>query len=335
MTPTIGILLINLGTPDALDPASIKRYLKEFLSDPRVIEKRGLLWWTLLNGIIIPRRVKKSGRAYRLIWNEAADESPLRTITRAQAEKIGEALGDDPRIMTIWAMRYGAPSIYEGIQGLANAGCDKVLVFPLYPQYSAATTASAMDEVFSVLKEMRWQPSIRVVPPYFDEPTYIETLAEHITRHEQTLRWKPELCLASFHGLPVSFIEKGDPYQAQCETTIAHLRAKLGRESKTMPLVYQSRSRRAIWLDPDMEETLANLASDGVRNLTVVAPGFAADCIETLEEIEMRAKNVFTQAGGENFSYIPCLNDCTKSVEMLCHVIQRELSGWCCQTNSN
>ncbi len=230
MTPNIGILLINLGTPDATDPASIKRYLKEFLSDPRVIEKRGLLWWAVLNGIIIPRRVKKSGRAYRLIWNEAADESPLRTITRAQAEKIGEAFGDDPRIMTTWAMRYGAPSIHEGIQGLANAGCDKVLVFPLYPQYSAATTASAMDEVFSVLKEMRWQPSIRVVPPYFDEPTYIETLAEHITRHEQALRWKPELCLASFHGLPVSFIEKGAPYQAQCETTIAHLRLARARK---------------------------------------------------------------------------------------------------------
>ncbi len=328
MTASIGILLINLGTPEATDPASMRRYLKEFMSDPRVIERRGLWWWALLNGVIIPRRARKSARAYDLIWNRDRDESPLRTITRSQAEKLAATLSGDDRIHVTWAMRYGTPPIADGMARLADAGCRKVLIFPLYPQYSAATTGTAMDRVFDAMKAMRWQPAIRVVPPYFDDPAHIGTLAQHITAQQRALGWTPEACVASFHGLPVAFIEKGDPYRDQCEATVALLRAKLGRGPDTMPLVYQSRGGLAIWLEPGLEETLADLAARGLRRLTVVAPGFAADCIETLEEIKIRAARTFSDAGGEQLRYIPCLNDDPGSVTMLATLARHQLAGW-------
>lgn len=324
-----GILLINLGTPDAPDTASVRRYLKEFLSDPRVIEKRGLVWWLVLNGIILPRRSGKSAAAYAQIWNTNRDESPLRTITRSQAEKLGQKLAAGSGETVAWAMRYGSPSIQSGVQQLTDAGCDRLLLVPLYPQYSGATTGTALDKVYEALKGMRHQPSLRTLPPYFDDPGYIDAIAGGITGHTASLDWLPEVCLASFHGLPESFIRDGDPYQSHCEATVALLRTKLGLTAKTMPLVYQSRGGgRAVWIGPALEGTLIDLAHSGVRNVSVVTPGFAADCIETLEEVRLRAAKVFLDHGGQNFTMVPCLNDTDAAITLLQHRIAANLSGW-------
>ncbi len=324
----IGILLINLGTPDGTDRRSVRRYLRQFLSDQRVIAKSGPLWWLLLNGVIIPRRSRRSARAYELIWNRERDESPLRTITRAQSDKLVQEYGAEPRIMCDWAMRYGKPPVDTALKRLVNAGCDKVLIFPLYPQYSATTSASAMDAVYGALREMTVQPAIRVMPAYFENPAFINALTESIRQHEAGLDWKPERCLMSFHGLPVDFIERGDPYQAQCERSAVLLRERLGRDQAQMPLVYQSRPAGREWLKPYLEDSLVALARDGIRNVTVVSPGFASDCIETLEEVAMRAADTFFAAGGENFSFVPCLNDSQVSIDMLASLIWEQLAGW-------
>ena len=324
----IGVLLVNLGTPDDTDYWSVRRYLKEFLSDRRVIEVNRLLWWPILNCVILSTRPSKSGEAYRSIWNEELDESPLRTITRAQGEKVADSLGHRKEIVVDWAMRYGSPSIASRVEALTNAGCDRLLVFPLYPQYAAATTATVNDTVFDKLKTMRAQPALRTVPPYPADPIYIEALADSITAHLANLDFEPEVIVASFHGLPKAYVDKGDPYQCQCMDTVDALRARLGPLGDKLKLTFQSRFGRAEWLQPYTDKTVEALARDGVKRIVVLTPGFAADCVETLEEISGEAKEIFLENGGERFSFIPCLNDSEPGIAVLVHIIERELMGW-------
>lgn len=327
-TGKIGVLLINLGTPEATDYRSMRRYLKQFLSDKRVVEATGPIWWLVLNGIILRRRPKSSGRAYDLIWNYDLDESPLKTVTRAQSDALSQIFADTGNLVVDWAMRYGNPSIDDVIKRLADQGCSRILLFPLYPQYSGATTGTAMDNVFDALKRMRHQPTIRAVAPYYNHPAHIKALADSIRAHHATLDWTPEVTIASLHGLPVDFIKKGDPYKDHCETTVALLRKELGLTEGQLLLTYQSRSGRTEWMAPDTEDTVIRLAQDGTKNLTIIAPGFATDCIETLEELHIRARDKFIQAGGQNCAVIPCLNDSPTSINMLKTLIEENLGGW-------
>jgi ferrochelatase len=324
----IGVLLVNLGTPDDTDYWSMRRYLKEFLSDRRVIEANRVVWWVILNGIVLTTRSSKSGEAYRSIWNEELNESPLRTITRSQAEKVATALGHREEIVVDWAMRYGSPSIASRVEALAEAGCDRLLVFPLYPQYAAATTATVNDKVFDALKAMRAQPALRTVPPYPADPVYIDALAQSVRTHLAALDIEPEVVVASFHGLPKEYVEKGDPYQQQCVATTEALRAALGPLGDKLKLTFQSRFGRAEWLQPYTDKTVEALARQGVKSMAVITPGFAADCVETLEEIAEGAKEIFLENGGEAFSFIPCLNDSDGGIGVLVHLIERELQGW-------
>jgi ferrochelatase len=324
----VGVLLVNLGTPDDTDYWSMRRYLKEFLSDRRVIEVNPVVWWLVLNGIVLTTRPSKSGEAYRSIWNEELDESPLRTITRAQAEKIAERLGHRDEIVVDWAMRYGKPSIASGVQSLIEQGCEKLLVFPLYPQYAAATTATVNDKVFDKLKTMRWQPALRTVPPYPKDTVYIQALADSITAHLADLDFEPEVIIASYHGLPKEYVEKGDPYQCQCFDTSDALREALGPLGDKLQTTFQSRFGRAEWLQPYTDKTVEALARDGVKRIVVLTPGFASDCVETLEEISGEAKEIFFEHGGEKFSFIPCLNDSEGGIRVLLHLIEQELKGW-------
>jgi ferrochelatase len=323
-----GVLLVNLGTPDGTTYWPMRRYLKEFLSDRRVIEANRVLWWLILNGIVLVKRPSASGAKYRAIWNEALNESPLRTITRSQAEKVAKALAAKPNVVVDWAMRYGKPSIASRIEALAAQGCDQLLVFPLYPQYSASTTATVNDKVFDALKTMRAQPSLRTVPPYPDDPLYIDALANSIRSHIAGLGWEPEAILASFHGVPQSYVDKGDPYQQQCVRTTEALRAKLGALGDRLKLTFQSRFGRAEWIKPYTDKTVEALAREGVKRLAIVTPGFVADCLETLEEIAEENKEIFLEHGGEKFAFIPCLNDSDAGIKVLVHLIERELQGW-------
>ena len=327
-TEKIGVLLINLGTPEATDYRSMRRYLKQFLSDKRVVESSGPVWWLVLNGIILRKRPKTSGRAYDLIWNRELDESPLKTVTRSQSNAIAHAFSSHENVVVDWAMRYGLPSIDDVLKRLTDQGCTRILLFPLYPQYSSATTGTAMDNVFEVLKQMRHQPTIRTVAPYYNHPAHIKALADSIRKHHAALDWTPDVTIASLHGLPVDFIKKGDPYKDHCEATIALLRKELDLTEAQLLLTYQSRSGRTIWMTPDTEDTAIKLATDGVKNLTIIAPGFATDCIETLEELHIRAHDRFMAAGGQNCSVIPCLNDSTASINMLKTLIDENLGGW-------
>jgi ferrochelatase len=328
-TGKIGVLLINLGTPDATTYWPMRRYLKEFLSDRRVIETNRALWWAILNGVVLVKRPVSSGAKYRSIWNEALDESPLRTITRAQAEKVAAAFAGRPGIVVDWAMRYGNPSIHERIDALVAQGCDRIVSFPLYPQYAAATTATANDKVFEALTKLRAQPALRTVPPYPADPVYIEALADSIRTHLAGLDFAPEAILASFHGLPQDYVDKGDPYQAQCVQTTEALRAALGPElGAKLKLTFQSRFGRAEWIKPYTDKTVEALARDGVKSIAIVTPGFAADCVETLEEIADENREIFLEHGGERFAYIPCLNDSAGGIAVLVHLIERELQGW-------
>src|SRR6516165_7479848 len=281
----VGILLVNLGTPDSADAAGVRVYLKEFLSDPRVIEDQGLLWKLVLNGIILRTRPRTRARDYRKIWNIERDESPLKTITRAQAEKLARGIADRDHVEVDWAMRYGNPSVRAGIETLMARGCDRLLVVPLYPQYSAATSATVCDEVFRVLATMRAQPTLRVTPPYYDDEPYIEAIAASIETHLAALPFKPDLIVASFHGMPKDYVAKGDPYEKQCIATVAALRKRLQLDETKLLLTFQSRFGNAEWLQPYTDKTVEKLAKDGVRRIAVVMPGFAADCLETLEEI--------------------------------------------------
>jgi protoporphyrin/coproporphyrin ferrochelatase len=327
-TGKIGVLLVNLGTPDGTDYWSVRRYLKEFLSDRRVIETNRALWWVILNVVVLTVRPSRSGAKYRSVWNEALDESPLRTITRAQGEKVAAGLAARSDVVVDWAMRYGTPSIASRIEALEEKGCDRLLVFPLYPQYSASTTASVNDKVFDALKLMRHQPAVRTVPAYPADPVYIAALADSIRMHLAGLDWQPEEIRASFHGLPKSYVDKGDPYLAQCALTTERLREALGALGATLSFTFQSRFGRAEWLQPYTDKTVEALARDGVKRLAIVTPGFAADCLETLEEIAEENKEIFLEHGGEQFTYIPCLNDGEGGIRVLLHLIERELKGW-------
>jgi ferrochelatase len=322
----IGVLLVNLGTPEATDYWSMRRYLKEFLSDRRVIETNRVLWWLILNLVILTVRPARKGRDYDKIWNRARNESPLKTITRAQAEKLGKSLGKG--VTVDWAMRYGSPSIPSRLAAMQEAGCDRILVMPLYPQYAAATTATVCDKVFEVLAKMRWQPSLRVVPPYYDDPAYIDALAGSLKSSVAKLPFKPDVVLASFHGMPEEYVAKGDPYRAQCEETTRLLRKALGMNERKLRLTFQSRFGPTEWLKPYTDKTVEALAKSGVKNLAIITPGFSADCLETLEEIAMENAAIFKAAGGKNFAAIPCLNDSVVGMKMIETLVRRELEGW-------
>jgi len=324
----IGILLVNLGTPDTADTRGVRVYLKEFLSDPRVIENQGLLWKLALNGVILRTRPRRKARDYRKIWNLGKNESPLKTITRAQAEKLAADIADRDHIVVDWAMRYGNPSIASRIGALTAQGCGRLLVVPLYPQYSAATSATVCDEVFRVLAKMRAQPTLRVTPPYYDDPTYIDALAVSIDAHLAALSFKPDVIVASFHGMPQKYIDSGDPYARQCAATTEALRKRLGVDETKLLLTFQSRFGFDEWLKPYTDKTMEKLAKDGVRRVAVVTPGFSADCLETLEEIAQENAEIFQHNGGEQFSFIPCLNDSPVGIDMIRQLILRELQGW-------
>jgi protoporphyrin/coproporphyrin ferrochelatase len=326
--PHVGVLLVNLGTPDTADASGVRVYLKEFLSDPRVIENQGLLWKLILNGIILRRRPRIKALDYQKIWNNERDESPLKTITRAQAEKLARGVAGHEHVEVDWAMRYGRPSIRSGINALMQRGCERLLVVPLYPQYSAATSATVCDEVFRVLASMRAQPTLRVTPPYYDMPSYIEAIAGSIEAHLATLSFKPELIVASFHGMPKEYVDKGDPYQTQCIATVEALRQRLGLDASKLILTFQSRFGNAEWLQPYTDKTIEQLAKDGVKRIAVVMPGFAADCLETLEEIAQENAEIFRHNGGEAFSAIPCLNDSDAGIKVIRELVLRELQGW-------
>lgn len=323
-----GILLVNLGTPEATSFWPMRAYLKEFLSDKRVIEKSGLKWWLILNGIILLKRPTSSGLAYKKIWNYALNESPLKTITRAQRDRLAKLYAENSNIVVNWAMRYGKPSIAQGITNLMGAGVERILVFPLYPQYSAATTASVMDGVYDALKNIRHQPSIRTVPPYFDNPAYIAAISDSMHDHYEVSGISPDKTIVSMHGLPKAFVDKGDPYQKHCETTFESLKSRAGDDKNPLLLSYQSRSGREEWIGPDTEDVLEQLAKDGTKSVGVITAGFASDCVETLEEIRMRAKDKFLKAGGSEFTHVPCLNDSPASIALFKQLIDAELEGW-------
>jgi len=325
----IGVLLMNLGTPDGTDYWSMRRYLKEFLSDRRVIETPRAIWWPILNLIILQTRPQKKGKDYATIWNTEKDESFLKTITRNQAEKLAAHLASvSPDIHVEWAMRYGNPAIKPAVEKLMAEGCDRILAFSLYPQYAAATTATANDHLFRALMQMRWQPTIRIAPPYHDEPAYIAALAQSVRNHLATLDFEPEVIVTSFHGMPKSYLLRGDPYHCQCAKTWRLLREELGYSPERMVMSFQSRFGPDEWLKPYTDETVENLAKRGVKKLAIIAPAFSADCLETLEELDGENRHIFEENGGEKFTYIPCLNDSDLGMTVITDIVERELKGW-------
>ncbi len=324
----IGVLLVNLGTPEATDYWSMRRYLKQFLSDRRVIEVPKIVWWPLLNLVILSTRPQKSGRAYDEVWNTEIDESPLKTITRSQAEKLAAALSSSANVEVDWAMRYGLPPIAERLEALQAKGCERILILPLYPQYAAATTATVNDSAFDALKKMRWQPALRTAPQYCDDPVYIEALCKSLLEHLDTLDFEPELILTSYHGLPKEYLLKGDPYHCQCYKTTRLMREYLGWSEDKLQVTFQSRFGAAEWLQPYTDETVKALAHKGVKRLAVMTPGFSADCLETLEEIGGENAEYFLEAGGEQFSAVPCLNDTDHGMRVIENIVRRELMGW-------
>jgi ferrochelatase len=324
----VGVLLVNLGTPDSADTKGVRNYLREFLSDSRVIENQGLFWKLALNGLILRTRPKRKAKDYQKIWNTETNESPLKTITRAQRQKLAASFAAHPGIMVDWAMRYGNPSIRSRIGALHDQGCRRILVVPLYPQYSAATSATVCDEAFRVLSDMRAQPTLRVAPPYYRDRAYIDALAASITAHLATLPFEPERIVASFHGMPQAYIDRGDPYQSQCVATTEALRQKLGFDENRLLLTFQSRFGFDEWLQPYTDQTIEGLAKDGVKRLAVVMPGFASDCLETLEEIAQENAELFLHNGGEHFTAVPCLNDSDGGIAVIRQLVLRELQGW-------
>lgn len=326
--PKVGVLLVNLGTPDGTSYGPMRRYLAEFLSDRRVIEWPRLFWYPILYGIVLNTRPKRSGALYDRIWNREKNESPLRTFTRAQGEKLAVALKDHPNVIVDWAMRYGQPSIEEVTDRLLKQGCERIVMFPLYPQYSATTTATVNDKFFEVLMKKRFMPAVRTIPSYEVEPVYIEALAQSIEKHLATLDFKPEVILASYHGIPKSYSDKGDPYRAQCLETSRLLRARLGMDDKQFRSTFQSRFGPEEWLQPYTDETLVELAKQGIKAVAVLNPGFVVDCLETVDEIGHEAAEEFHEAGGENFSHIPCLNDSEEGMKVIETLVRRELQGW-------
>ena len=325
----IGVLLVNLGTPDATNYWAMRRYLKEFLSDRRVIEENRLKWWLVLNLIILTVRPARKGRDYDKIWNRERDESPLKTITRAQSDKLEEIFDKlDKRVRVDWAMRYGNPSIRSRLEALADQNCERILLVPLYPQYAAATTATVCDEAFRALAKMRFQPALRVAAPYYAETAYIDALASSLNAELAKLKFKPEVILASFHGVPEDYIAKGDPYAQHCAETTRLLRQKLKLDADRLIMTFQSRFGSAEWVKPYTDATVKRLAEQGTKSIAVITPGFSADCLETLEEIGMENAEIFRHAGGENFAAIPCLNDSAGGMAVIRDIASRELKGW-------
>ncbi len=330
----VGVLLTNLGTPDATDYWSMRRYLSEFLSDRRVIEVPRALWFLILNGVILTVRPSRKGKDYDTIWNRELNESPLKTTTRSQAEKLKSSIEagllgpDGADVLVEWGMRYGNPSIKSALDKLSEQGCDRLLLVPLYPQYAAATTATACDKTFEALMTMRWQPSLRVAPPYADDPVYIEALADSIRESLGKLSFEPEVVIASFHGVPKDYLLKGDPYHCQCAKTGRLLREALGWTPDRFMLTFQSRFGRAEWLQPYTDETIKALARRGVKRLAVVTPGFSADCLETIEEIGAENAEYFLHGGGEQFARIECLNASPGGMKVIESIVRRELMGW-------
>jgi len=329
----IGVLLVNLGTPDAPDPKSVKRYLKQFLSDPRVIELPAIAWQPILRGIILNTRPRKSAKAYAKVWTDRG--SPLADITASQANVISGILGgveSKGEIVVEYAMRYGNPSIEQRLAELTAKGCDRILIAPMYPQYCAATTATVFDEVARVLGQMRWQPALRFLPPYHDDALYLDALANDLTRQVGALDFAPEVMLLSFHGMPLRTLEKGDPYHCHCHKTARLLRERLAERPEfagvRFETTFQSRFGPAQWLEPATDDTLIAEGEKGTKRLVVAAPGFAADCVETLEELALEGRDEFLEAGGENYAVLDCLNVSDSGVAMLEQMIRRELSGW-------
>ena len=325
-SPCVGVLLVNLGTPDAPTPKAVRRYLKQFLSDRRVVEIPRLVWWPILNGIVLNTRPKKSAHAYSLVWTEAG--SPLAAITKAQAAALQARLGS--AVMVGHAMRYGNPAIGAEIARMKDAGCERILVAPLYPQYSAATTATVADAIGTQLAAMRWQPALRSLPPYYDDPLHITALKDDLTRQLAALEFRPEVLLLSFHGMPQRTLELGDPYHCHCQKTARLLREALAGDHPGLriELSFQSRFGRAKWLEPATDAVLAAEAQKGTRRLAIAAPGFSADCLETHEELAIRGREQFCEAGGEQFAALHCLNTSDAGMAMLEALVRRESAGW-------
>jgi ferrochelatase len=315
-----GVLLINLGTPDSTSWWDIRKYLKEFLSDRRVIEINPILWQIILNLFILTLRPAKTAHAYKKIWRKESNESPLLYFTRSQAHKLKEKIGSE-RIVVDFAMRYGNPSIESKLNLLKNLGCENIIILPLYPQYAAPTTATVCDEVYRSLMKMRWQPSLQVIPHYESEPMYINALIKSIEKKVQLLDWKPDLIISSYHGIPKKYFEKGDPYHCYCQKT-----TRLMKESYSpidIQTTFQSRFGPQEWLTPYTDKTLESLPSKGVKNLLVICPGFASDCVETLEEINIQGRESFLSNGGENFDLIPCLNDNPDHINLFQNLLKK------------
>ena len=324
----IGVLLLNLGTPDGTGYWPMRRYLKEFLSDRRVIEVPRLIWWPILNLVILTIRPGRKGRDYASIWNNERNEGPLKTITRDQAEGLSTRLASNPRIVVDWAMRYANPSTESRIQALHEQGCERILLVPLYPQYAAATTATAADEAFRALMKLRWQPFVRVAPAYHDDPTYIDALAKSMEASLAKLDFTPDILVATFHGMPQKHLEKGDPYHCHCQKTSRLLRERLGIAPERWRTTFQSRFGNDPWLQPYTDKTVEALGQQGVKKIALVAPGFSADCLETLEELDVENREIFMHAGGEKFAYLPALNDSPLGLDVIEAVVRRELMGW-------
>ncbi len=320
----VGVLLVNLGTPDAPEKGPVKRYLAEFLSDRRVVEIPAIAWQPILRGIILNTRPKKSAHAYRQVWTE--EGSPLAVITRDQTAAMQQRLGDEVKVD--WAMRYGTPSIPERIEALMAAGCERILLAPLYPQYSGATTATVVDKAADKLREMRWQASLRTLPPYHDDPAYIDALCASLKDSLSKLDFEPDVLLMSYHGIPKSYFDKGDPYHCHCHKTTRLVREKMGWDENFIRTTFQSRFGPQEWLQPYTDKTLEALPEDGVKKVAVAAPAFISDCLETLEEIAMEGRDSFLEAGGEEFASLPCLNDSDIAIDLLETLVKRELGGW-------
>ena len=317
-----GVLLINLGTPDSTNWWDIRKYLKEFLSDRRVIEVNPVLWQIILNLFILNIRPSKTAHAYKKIWLKETDESPLRYYTRNQAEKLQQELVDE-NIIVNFAMRYGNPSIKSKLNELKNNGCENIIILPLYPQYAAATTATVCDEVYRTLMKMRWQPSLQIVPHYESEPLYVSALVKSIEKKIETISWKPDLIIASYHGIPKKYFDKGDPYHCYCHKTTRLIKEKFSKiEIQT---TFQSRFGPQEWLTPYTDKTLESLSAKGIKNLLVICPGFASDCVETLEEINILGRETFLKNGGEKFDFIPCLNDGSEHIKLFENLVKKYL----------
>ncbi|MHC0614407.1 ferrochelatase [Komagataeibacter oboediens] len=329
-----GVLLSNLGTPDGTGYGAVRRYLAEFLSDRRIIEASPLIWKPILYGPVLTFRPRKSGEAYHRIWHHDRNESPLRTYTRAQAEQLGARLAADD-VPVAWGMRYGQPSIKQALHDLVGQGCDRILLAPLYPQYSATTTATANDQAFRALMRMRNQPAIRTLPPFADHPAYIAALGRSISARLATLDFRPQMIVASFHGLPKIYVEKGDTYAAECQRTIEALRQAMGYDEEMMPLTFQSRFGPAKWLEPYTAPFIESLPARGIERIAVITPGFISDCIETLDEIGNEAGDAFVRAGGKELALIPCLNDSPDAIDLLETLVRQELGGWVPRAGTN